>query len=125
MKTTKILCEHIANVGGQRFWGATPSTHRRSRNSRARVRKESAYNAWVDRLNAIRLLQALVAAGAKLRAPMANDWVHSIAVRDVSLEGTALASVIAYAEGEGWLADSPRTGWVSLTRAGEVIARVK
>jgi hypothetical protein len=29
---------------------------------------------------------------------MASDWVHSIAVREVSLEGAALASVIAYAE---------------------------
>jgi hypothetical protein len=43
----------------------------------------------------------------------------------MELHGTALASAIAYAEAEGWLADSARKGWVSLTRAGEVIARVK
>jgi hypothetical protein len=43
----------------------------------------------------------------------------------MELHGTALASALAYAEAEGWLMDSPRKGWVSLTRAGEVIARVK
>ena len=86
---------------------------------------QSGYNARVDRLNAIRLLGALVAAGAKLRAPMARAWVNNIAVRDISLWETELASAIAYAEGEGWLTDSPRRGWVSLTRAGEVVARAK
>jgi hypothetical protein len=43
----------------------------------------------------------------------------------MALHGTALASALAYAEAEGWLADSPRKGWISLTRAGEVIARIK
>jgi hypothetical protein len=86
--------------------------------------EQSAYNVWVDRLNAMRLLAALVAAGANSRAPMANTWVHNIALRDISLQGTDLASAIAYAEGEGWLADSSRKGWVSLTRAGEVVAKV-
>ena len=44
----------------------------------------------------------------------------------MSLHGTALASAIAYAEAEGWLADIPtRKGWLSLTRTGEVIAKVK
>jgi len=38
---------------------------------------------------------------------MASAWVDKIAVRDVALHGTALASAIAYAEGEGWLADIP------------------
>jgi hypothetical protein len=56
---------------------------------------------------------------------MASAWVHNIAVKDVSLEGTELASAIAYAEAERWLADTPRKRWVSLTRAGEVIARLK
>jgi hypothetical protein len=79
----------------------------------------------VDRLNAIRLLKALVAAGASSRAPMASDWVHNIAVRDISLQGTDLASAIAYAEGDGWLADSPRKGGLSLTRTGEVVAKAK
>jgi hypothetical protein len=89
------------------------------------MHQETAYNAPVDRLDAIRLLQALLAAGANTRAPMDGAWVDKIAVRDIELHGTALASAIAYAEGEGWLTDSPRKGWVSLTRAGEVIARVK
>ena len=79
----------------------------------------------MDRLNAIRLLEALIAAGAKLRAPMATTWVHAIALSDLSLQSTNLASALAYAEGEGWLVDSPRKGWVSLTRAGEVVAKVK
>jgi hypothetical protein len=56
---------------------------------------------------------------------MASAWVDKIAVRKMSLHGTQLASALAYAEAEGWLADSPRTGCISLTRAGEVIARVK
>jgi hypothetical protein len=56
---------------------------------------------------------------------MDSAWVDKIAVRDMALHGTALASALAYAEAEGWLIDSPRPGWISLTRAGEVIARVK
>jgi hypothetical protein len=57
---------------------------------------------------------------------MASAWVDKIAVREMWLHGTQLASALAYAEGEGWLADVPtRKGCISLTRAGEVIARVK
>jgi hypothetical protein len=56
---------------------------------------------------------------------MASAWIDEIAVRDASLHGTQLASAIAYAEGQRWLADSPRKDWVSLTREGEVVARVK
>jgi hypothetical protein len=55
---------------------------------------------------------------------MASDWVHDIALRDLSLQIPELASAIAYAEGEGWLADIPtRKGWISLTHAGEVIGQ--
>jgi hypothetical protein len=55
---------------------------------------------------------------------MDSDWVHEIALRDLSLQGTDLASAIAYAEAERWLADIPtRKGCISLTRTGEVIAR--
>ena len=79
----------------------------------------------MDRFDAMRLLKALVAAGAKPRVPMDNVWIDKIAVRDVSLHGTQLASALAYAEGVGWLVDSPRKGWVSLTRAGAFVARVK
>jgi hypothetical protein len=78
----------------------------------------------VDRLDAIRLLQALVAAGATTRAPMDSAWVHEIAVRDMSLQGTDLASAVAYAEGERWLADSrTRKDWIYLTRTGELVAK--
>ena len=87
-------------------------------------RGHPAYNPWVDRLNAIRLLQVLIAAGASSRAPMARDWVDKIAVRDMWLHGMQLASAIAYAEAEGWLTDSrTRKGWISLTRTGEAVAK--
>ena len=87
--------------------------------------RRTGYNARVDRFDAMRLLKALVAAGAKPRAPMDSAWIDKIAVRDVSLHGTQLASALAYAKGIAWLVDSPRKGRVSLTRAGEVVARVK
>jgi len=89
------------------------------------MHQESAYNARVDRLDAIRLLQALVAAGANSRAPMDSAWVDKIAVRDMWLHGMQLASAIAYAEAEGWLTDSrTRKGWISLTRTGEAVAKL-
>jgi hypothetical protein len=71
----------------------------------------------------MRLLKALVAAGAKPRAPMDSAWIDEIAVRDVSLHGTQLASALAYAEGEGWLVDSQEKVGFPLTRAGEVVTR--
>jgi hypothetical protein len=78
----------------------------------------------VDRFGAIRLLKALVAAGAKPRAPMDSAWIDKIAVRDVSLHGTQLASAISYAEGQRWLADSrTRADWIYLTRTGEIVAK--
>ena len=63
----------------------------------------------MDRANAIRLLKALVAAGANSNTLMVKAWVHDIAVRDVSLRGTELSSALAYAEGQGWIADGPQT----------------
>ena len=84
----------------------------------------STYNARVDRLDAIRLLQALVAAGANTRAPMASAWVDEIAVRDMKLHGTGLASAIAYAEGQRWLAHGrTRKDWIYLTRLGQLVAK--
>src|SRR5262249_379777 len=44
------------------------------------------YNEYVDRLNAIRLLQALVAAGANSDAPMANAWISRVAL-EIGLKG--------------------------------------
>jgi hypothetical protein len=64
----------------------------------------------VDRANAIRLLKALVAAGANSDTLMVNALVHDIALRDASLRGTELSSALAYAEGQGWIADGPREG---------------
>ena len=91
---------------------------------RPSLRKQSAYNARMDRLDAIRLLKALVAAGAKPRVPMDSAWIDKIAVRDVSLHGTQLASALAYAEGQRWLADSrTRKDWIYLTRTGEIVAK--
>ena len=79
----------------------------------------------VNHLNAIRLLQALVAAGASSRAPMESTWVDKIAVRDMALHGTELASAIACAERERWLRDSQtREDWIYLTCKGEVIAKL-
>ena len=57
---------------------------------------------------------------------MASAWVDKIAVRDMALHGTALASAIAYAEAEGWIMDSrTRKGWISLTRTGEAVAKLR
>ena len=87
-------------------------------------RRRTGYNARVDRLDAIRLLKALLAAGAKPRAPMDSAWIDEIAVRDVSLHGTQLASALAYAEGQRWLTDSrTRKDWIYLTRTGEIVAK--
>jgi hypothetical protein len=77
----------------------------------------------VDRANAIRLLKALVAAGANSNALMVNTWVDDIALK-VALRGTNLASALAYAQGQGWIADGPQTGWTTITRAGERAARL-
>ena len=78
----------------------------------------------MDRANAIRLLRALVSAGASSKTPMANAWLHNIALRDLSLHCTDLASALAYAGNEGWLKDGPRKDSTSLTRAGEIAAKL-
>jgi hypothetical protein len=55
---------------------------------------------------------------------MDSDWVHEIALRVLLV--TDLASAIAYAKRERWLAGSRlRKDWVYLTRTGEIIARAK
>jgi hypothetical protein len=80
------------------------------------------YNFQMDRSDAIRLLTALVAAGMDTRAPKANVWIQKKAL-EVGLEGNQFASALAYAGNESWLIDAPRTGWTSLTSAGDTIAR--
>jgi hypothetical protein len=71
----------------------------------------------MDRADAIRLLQALAAAGMDTRAPKANVWIEKKAL-DIQF-----VSALAYAGSEGWLADAPRKDWTSLTRTGAAIAR--
>ena len=78
---------------------------------------------FVDRANAIRLLKALVAAGANSKTLMAGAWVDDVALK-AALRGTALASALAYAEGQGWIGDGVKKGWMTITRAGERAARL-
>ena len=77
----------------------------------------------MDRANAIRLLKALVAAGANSKTLMAGAWVDDVALK-AALRGTALASALAYAEGQCWIADGVKKGWMTITRAGERAARL-
>jgi hypothetical protein len=53
----------------------------------------------VDRLNAIRLLQALVAAGANSDTPMANAWISKVAL-EIGLKGEEFHSALVYAGGQ-------------------------
>jgi hypothetical protein len=55
---------------------------------------------------------------------MASAWVVEIAMRDMGLHGTGLASAIAYAEGQRWLAHGrTREDWIYLTRLGRLVAK--
>ena len=76
------------------------------------------FDTEMDRADAIRLLQALAAAGMDTRAPKAEKKAL-----EIGLEGGQFVSAVAYAGSEGWLADAPRRGWTSLTRTGAAIAR--
>ena len=75
----------------------------------------------MDRLNAIRLLQALVAAGANANAPMTDVWIRKIAL-EIGLKDQELYPAIAYAGTQDWLANGEKEGWTSLTSAGEAWA---
>jgi len=79
------------------------------------------FDTEMDRADAIRLLQALADAGMDTRAPRANVWIEKKAL-EIGLEGGQFVGALAYAGSEGWLADAPRRGWTSLTRAGAAIA---
>ena len=76
----------------------------------------------MDRLNAIRLLQALVAAGAKSDAPMANAWISKVGL-EIGLKGEEFHSALVYAGGQDWLKYEHKEGSISLTDAGEALAR--
>jgi hypothetical protein len=43
--------------------------------------------------------------------------------REYGLEDQELISALAYAGNEGWLADGPREGWMSLTSKGAATMR--
>jgi hypothetical protein len=57
------------------------------------------------RADAIRLLQALAAAGMDTRVPRTNVWIEKKAL-EIGLEGGQFVSALAYAGSEGWLADA-------------------
>jgi hypothetical protein len=76
----------------------------------------------MDRANAIRLLEALMAGGKYSDTPMAKAWINRKAW-EIGLEGQQLASALAYAGNEGWFADGPREGQISLTSKGEATMR--
>jgi hypothetical protein len=65
------------------------------------------FDTEMDRADAIRLLQALAAAGMDTRAPKANVRIEKRAL-EIGLEGGKFVSALAYAGNEGWLADAPR-----------------
>jgi hypothetical protein len=76
----------------------------------------------VDRLNAIRLLHALVAAGANCEALMADPWIKKVAL-EIGLQNGELYSALAYAGTQDWLTNRQKEGWTPLTRAGEAVAK--
>ena len=76
----------------------------------------------MDRANAIRLLEALMAGGKYSGAPITTVWINKKAW-EIGLEGGELASALAYAGNEGWLADGPQGSQILLTRKGEATAR--
>ncbi len=76
----------------------------------------------MDRANAIRLLEALMAGGKYSGAPMAKAWINKKAW-EIGLEGQELINALAYAGNEGWIADGPREGQILLTSKGEATMR--
>jgi hypothetical protein len=76
----------------------------------------------MDRANAIRLLEALMAGGKYAATPIAKAWLNKKAW-EIGLEGQELASALAYAGNEGWLADGPREGQMLLTSKGQASMR--
>ncbi len=75
------------------------------------------------RVGAIRLLKALVAAVANADAPMPNAWIQAKALEIASLEGDEFLSTLQYAGEQGWIDNSGRAGWTSLTGVGETVVK--
>jgi hypothetical protein len=67
----------------------------------------------MDRANAIRLLEALMAGGKYSGAPMAKAWINKKAW-EIGLEGQELVSALAYAGNEGWLGNRTVSTWGKL-----------
>lgn len=76
----------------------------------------------MDRANAIRLLEALMAGGKYSGTPIATAWINKKAW-EIGVQGQELVSALAYAGNEGWLADGPREGQILLTSKGEASMR--
>jgi hypothetical protein len=70
----------------------------------------------VDRLNAIRLIDALRTAGATADAAVAASWIKAIAL-EIGLKGEELHAALVYAGAQGWLNNDQKDGWTSFTGA--------
>jgi hypothetical protein len=71
--------------------------------------------------DAIRLLKALVARGAKSKEPMAVAWVTQVGL-EIGLRDDEFDSALDYAAAQGWFDDAEvadDASWISLTPAGE------
>ncbi len=76
----------------------------------------------MDRANAIRLMEALMAGGKYSGMPIPKAWLNKKAW-EIGLEGQELVSALGYAGNEGWLADGPQEGQILLTSKGEASMR--
>jgi hypothetical protein len=74
----------------------------------------------MDRENAIRLLRALLARGCKSNEPIADAFIRAIAL-EIGL-GNEFDPAFVYGVKQGWLDESKKRGWTTLTKAGEASA---
>ncbi len=74
------------------------------------------------RAAAIRLLQAVIAAGARCDVPTANDWIQKTALERASLDGEELDAAVVYAAEQEWIERALMPGYTSLTEAGQSVA---
>jgi hypothetical protein len=78
----------------------------------------------MDRTNAIRLIKAMVGKGYDSDTPTPNAQITALAL-EISLEGEELDAALIYAGKYGWLNRTQRAGWIFLTHAGEIAAKLK
>ena len=81
---------------------------------------QSRFDEPMDHENAIRLLRALVVRGCKSDEPMADAFVRAIAL-EIGL-GNEFDPAFVYGVKQGWLDESKKRGWTTLTKAGEASA---